>query len=191
MPLNVTVGTPEVEERTPDLVVTLKGEEKKTLDLQLRLRSALNGDLMILDHKDIDIIIQPKNNKVVTFAKDILSDVVYGAESRLLEYLRSRGVIEYDSIQGGNVYGSLEGRIMNSETHDPIKATLINISEWMKTEQPYMKAVTAYEQMEEDALIDPDNAESTDLGQVDQAEKKGSIDPSTIFAPYMYGRFAY
>ena len=191
MPLNVTVGTPEVEERTPDLVVTLKGEEKKTLDLQLRLRSALNGDLMILDHKDIDIIIQPKNNKVVTFAKDILSDVVYGAESRLLEYLRSRGIIEYDSIQGGNVYGSLEGQIMNSETHDPIKATLINISEWMKTEQPYMKAVTAYEQMEDDALIDPDNAESTDLGQVDQAEKKGSIDPSTIFAPYMYGRFAY
>ena len=191
MPLNITVGTPEVEERTPDLVVTLKGEEKKTLDLQLRLRSALNGDLMILDHKDIDIIIQPKNNKVVTFAKDILSDVVYGAESRLLEYLRSHGIIEYDSIQGGNIYGSLEGQIMNSETHDPIKATLINISEWMKTEQPYMKAVTAYEQMEDDALIDPDNADSTDLGQVDQAEKKGSIDPSTIFAPYMYGRFAY
>jgi len=191
MPLNITVGTPEEKETIPNLTVELKGEEKQTLDLQLKLRSALNGDLIILDHKDIDIIVQPKNNKVVTFAKDILSDVVYGAESRLLEYLRSHGIIEYDSIQGGNIYGSLEGQIMTSETHDSIKATLLNISEWMKTEQPYMKAVTAYDQMEDDALIDPDNADSTDLGQVDQAEKKGSIDPSTIFAPYMYGRFAY
>jgi hypothetical protein len=191
MALNVKIGNQDSEETPPDLTVELKGEEKQTLDLQLKLRSALNGDLMILDHKDIDIIIQPKNNKVVTFAKDILSDVVYGAESRLLEFLRSHGVIEFDSIQGGNIYGSLEGKIMESDTHDSIKATLLNISEWMKTEQPYMKAVTAYDQMEDDALIAPDNADSTDLGQVDQAEKKGSIDPSTIFAPYMYGRFAY
>jgi len=189
MPLNVTIGKPE--ESTPNLTVEFKGEEKETLDFQLKLRSALNGDLIILDHKDIDIVVQPENNKVVTFAKDILSDVVYGAESRLLEYLRSHGVIEFDSIQGGNIYGSLEGKIMDSKTHDSIKAALINISEWMKTEQPYMKGVTAYDQMEDDALIDPDNADSTDLGQVDQAEKKGSIDPSTIFAPYMYGRFAY
>ena len=191
MALNVKIGNQEPEEKAPDLTVEFKGEEKQTLDLQLKLRSALNGDLMILDHKDIDIIVQPKNNKIVAFAKDILSDVVYGAESRLLEFLRRHGVIEFDSIQGGNVYGSLEGKIMESDTHDSIKATLLNISEWMKTEQPYMKAVTAYDQMEDDALIDPDNADSTDLGQVDQAAKKGSIDPSTIFAPYMYGRFAY
>tara|TARA_R100001443_G_scaffold89712_1_gene96234 strand:+ start:473 stop:1048 length:576 start_codon:yes stop_codon:yes gene_type:complete len=191
MALNVKIGNQEPEEKAPDLKVEFKGEEKQTLDLQLKLRSALNGDLMILDHKDIDIIVQPKNNKIVAFAKDILSDVVYGAESRLLEFLRKHGVIEFDSIQGGNVYGSLEGKIMSSETHDSIKATLLNISEWMKTEEPYMKGVSAYEQMEDDALIDPDNADSTDLGQVDQAAKKGSIDPSTIFAPYMYGRFVY
>jgi len=191
MALNVKIGNQEPEEKAPDLKVEFKGEEKQTLDLQLKLRSALNGDLMILDHRDIDIIVQPKNNKIVAFAKDILSDVVYGAESRLLEFLRKHGVIEFDSIQGGNVYGSLEGKIMSSETHDSIKATLLNISEWMKTEEPYMKGVSAYEQMEDDALIDPDNADSTDLGQVDQAAKKGSIDPSTIFAPYMYGRFVY
>ena len=191
MPLNVTIGNPTPEEKPPDLTVEFKGEEKETLEYQLKLRAALNGDLMILDHKDIDIIVQPQNNKVVTFAKEILSDVVYGAESRLLEYLRKQGIIEYDSIQGGNVYGSLEGKIMSSTTHDSIKATILNIAEWMKTEQPYMKGVTAYEEMEDDALIDPDNADSTELGEVPQEPKKGSIDPQTIFAPYLYGRFAF
>jgi len=54
-----------------------------------------------------------------------------------------------------------------------------------------MRGVTAYEEMEDDALIDPDNAESTPLGKVSQDARKGSIDPQTIFAPYLYGRFAY
>ena len=43
-----------------------------------------------------------------------MSEVVYGAESRLMEWMRKSGIIEYDSIQGGNVYGSLEGKIHES-----------------------------------------------------------------------------
>ena len=46
-------------------------------------------------------------------------------------------------------------------------------------------------EMEDNALIDPNNLDSTDLGEVPQGAKKGSIDPQTIFAPYLYGRFAY
>tara|TARA_B100001123_G_C14982279_1_gene896133 strand:+ start:231 stop:806 length:576 start_codon:yes stop_codon:yes gene_type:complete len=191
MPLNVTIGTPDQPEKQPDLRVELKGEEKETLNFQLKLRSALNGDLIILDHKDIDIVVQPKNNKVVAFAKEILSDQVYGAESRLLEFLRRQGIIEYDSIQGGNIYGSLEGKIMESETHDPVKATVLNIAEWMKTEEPYMEGVTAYEEMEDDRILDPDNEHSTPLGQVPQAAEKGSISGDNIFAPYLYGRYTY
>jgi hypothetical protein len=165
--------------------------EEEKIDFNLKLRSAMNGDLIILDHKDIDIVIQSKSNKVVTFAKDAMSDAVYGAESRLLEFLRKNGIIKYDSIQGGNIYGSLEGTLMESAGPDPVKSTLLNISEWMKTEEPYIKAVTAYDDMQDDALIEPDNKNSTDLGDVPQDEEKGSISSRTIFAPYMYGRFAY
>jgi hypothetical protein len=164
--------------------------EEDQLSFNLRLRSAVNGDLIILDHKDIDIVIQPSNKKVVTFAKETMSDAVYGAESRLLEYLRKKGIINYDSIQGGNVYGSMEGTIMESTNVDSIKATLVNISEWMKTEQSYIEGATAYENMEDEALLEPDNSHSTDLGEVPQAADKGSISNRTIFAPYMYGRFA-
>lgn len=165
--------------------------EEQPVNFKLKLRSALNGDLIILDHKDIDIVVQPKSKKVVTFAKDMMTDAVYGAESRLLEYLRKIGIINYDSIQGGNIYGSLEGTLMESENLDPVKSTLLGISEWMKTEEPYMKAVSSYEEMEDEALIEPDNKDSTDLGDVSQAPEKGSISPRTIFSPYLYGRFTY
>jgi len=191
MPLKVSIGSEEEEVRPPDLTVEFKGEEKETLEFQLKLRSALNGDLMILDHKDIDIVIQSKNNKVVTFAKEMMSDAVYGAESRLLEYLRAKGILKYDSIQGGNIYGSMEGDIMESQTIDAVKATLLNISEWMQTEQPYITGVTEYESMEDDLLLDPDNWDSTDLGEVPQSPEKGSIRQDSIFAPYIYGRYTY
>ena len=40
--------------------------------------------------------------------------------------------------------------LSESEVQDPIKATVLNISEWMKTEQPYIQGTTAYEKMEDD-----------------------------------------
>lgn len=191
MALNVTIGEKPEEKKEANLTVEFKGEEKETIEFKLKLRSALNGDLIILDHKDIDIVVQPKNNKVVAFAKEVLNDAVYGAESRLLEFLRKNGIIEYDSIQGGNIYGSLEGKIMESSGGvDAINSTILNIHEWMQTEQSYIQGTTAYEQMEDDALIDPDNQNSTELGEVPQEAEKGSISTKTIFAPYMYGRFA-
>jgi hypothetical protein len=200
MTINVKVGNPSEDSnpikvtikpksQNPDLTVEITGEKQETLEFQLKMRSALNGDLMILDHKDIDIVVQQGNKKVVTFAKEIMSDVVYGAESRLLEFLRKQGIIQYDSIQGGNIYGSLEGTIMDSEVQDPIKATVLNISEWMKKEQPYIQGTTAYEKMEDDELLEPDP--STALGDVPQAPEKGSIEKDTIFAPYVYGRYTY
>jgi hypothetical protein len=80
---------------------------------------------------------------------------------------------------------------MESAGPDPVKSVLLNVSEWMRTEEPYIKGTTAYEEMQDDALIDPDNQFSTDLGEVPQSAEKGSISSQTIFAPYLYGRFAY
>tara|TARA_B100001094_G_scaffold332017_1_gene402380 strand:+ start:1955 stop:2530 length:576 start_codon:yes stop_codon:yes gene_type:complete len=179
------VATPQPEGVKIEIV------EKDRVEKLLNLRSALNGDLMILDHKDIDIVVQTSSKKIVTFAKEMMSDAVYGAESRLLEYLRRQGVINHDSIQGGNVYGSLEGQIMDSETHDPIKVTLLKISEWMDSEQPYISGTTAYDDMQDDALVEPDNEYSTELGEVPHEDQKGSMQQRDMFAPYLYGRYTY
>ena len=67
----------------------------------------------------------------------------------------------------------------------------MKISEWMESEEPAMVGRTAYDDMEDKHLLSPDPEYSTELGDVPASAKKGSIDKSTLFAPYMYGRYIY
>ena len=80
---------------------------------------------------------------------------------------------------------------MDSKTHDPIKVTLLKISEWMTEEQPYIAGTTAYDDLQDDALLEPDNENSTEFGEVPHAEEKGSLHQHNMFAPYLYGRYTY
>ena len=192
MSINIKVIDHETSEPTPppsEDKVTITVAEKDRIEAKLKLRSAINGDLMIMDHKDIDIVISQKDKKITAFAKDTLSDMVYGAESRLLEYLRRNGLIQIDSIQGGNIYGSLEAKLQDAPK--VIEVSLMKIAEWMEEEGPMMSGRSAYDEMEDEHLLQPDNEFSTELGEVPQAEEKGSIVKSNLFAPYMYGRYTY
>ena len=207
MPINVTItGDEEVEETEPSTIkvkitkadseglpeedgVKIEVVEKDRIEAKLKLRSAINGDLMILDHKDIDIVIKQGDKKIVAFAKETLSDLVYGAEARLLEYLRRNGLIEIASIQGGNIYGSLEGKLQ--EGKKTVEVTLMKISEWMESEEPMMSGRTGYDDMQDDHLLSPDGEFSTELGEVPHEEEKGSIRQHNLFAPYLYGRYTY
>ena len=193
MSVNINIVSDEEEVETPPEPQGIKIEivQKDEIGFKLMTRSAINGDIMILDHKDIDIVLQQKDGKIITFAKETISDFTYGAEARLLEFMRSKGVLEYDSIQGGNIYGSLEGKLMSSEETEVNKAALLVISEWMTTEESYLKGTTAYDDMEDEHLLDPDNEFSTNLGEVPQEEEKGSIRQDSLFAPYLYGRYSY
>jgi len=151
----------------------------------------LNGDILIYDHKDIDIVLMQEKKKIVAFAKDMLTDVVYGTESRLFEFLRRRGVIAYDSIQGGNIYGSMEARILESKKYNPVKASLIMIAEWFRDEIPMMQELEDHEDLMNDAVLNPDDEHATELGEVPHEEEKGSILQRNMFAPYLYGRYTY
>tara|TARA_R110000822_G_scaffold122309_4_gene256417 strand:- start:704 stop:1282 length:579 start_codon:yes stop_codon:yes gene_type:complete len=192
MSVNIKVvddTTAEPIEQPEESSVTINVVEKDRIEAKLKLRSSINGDLMIMDHKDIDIVIKQEEKKIVAFAKETLSDLVYGAQSRLLEYLRSNGLIEIDSIQGGNIYGSLEAKLQ--EGPKVVEVTLMKIAEWMEEEAPMINGRTGYDDMEDEHLLSPDGEYSTELGEVPQAEEKGSITQSNLFAPYMYGRYTY
>jgi hypothetical protein len=180
----------DIEIKDP-LKINIINNKKQMLEFQLMMRKALNGDLMIFDHSDIDIVIMLEKKKIVAFAKDLMTETVYGAESRLFEHLKKKGVVAYDSIQGGNVYGSLEAKIHESKDVDSIKATLYEIAQWIDSEKPYMKSVEALEDMENDLLLNPDMENSTELGEVPHEERKGSILQRGLFAPYLYGRYTY
>ena len=146
---------------------------------------------MIYDHKDIDIVLMQEQKKIVAFAKDMLTDNVYGAESRLFEFLRKKGIVAYDSIQGGNIYGSMEAKILDSKKYNSVKAALLNIAEWFKVEKPLTDSLEAHDDLMDDALLTPDEEHATELGEVPHEEEKGSILQKNLFAPYLYGRYTY
>jgi len=192
MPINVKIVSSEPEQTQEQIKIIIPDDSRtEVLEFKLKMRRALNGDLMIFDHSDIDIVIMLEESKVVAFAKDLMSEVVYGAESRLFQHLKKAGIIAYDSIQGGNVYGSLEGKILNSTELDPIKASIYEISRWMDEERPYIASIESHEEMMDDALIDPQGDDATELGDVPHEEEKGSIIQRNLFAPYLYGRYTY
>ena len=170
------------------LTVKIAGKSTTMVEYKIDMRRALNGDIMVFDHKEIDIMILIEKKKVVAFAKDTVSDMSYGAEKRLFEYLRKKGVIKYDSIEGGNVYGSLQGMLLESKEVDAVKMTLFEISKWLQTEKPYMED---YDDMVDDMMLYPGAEDSTELGEVPHEEEKGSIKQHGLFAPYMYGRYIY
>jgi len=181
-----------VPNQDPNIIrIEIVNPNEEKIVFHMQARKALNGDIMIFDHKDIDIVLMPEKSKVVAFAKDMMSEIVYGAESRLMEYLRRVGIIEYDSIQGGNVYGSLEGKIHKSTDLDAMKVTIYQISEWLNTEKPLMAADEAHDDMFQKHLLDPDADKSTELGEVPHEEEKGSIDNFGVFSPYWTGRYTY
>ncbi len=185
MSVNVSVKKPN-----PHIDVQV-GEKEIISEFTLNAKEALNGDIMIFDHSDIDIVIMKEKKKVVAFAKDIMSEVVYGAESRLFNFLRKKGVVAFDSIQGGNVYGSLEAKLLESKKIDPFKVLLLNISKWMASEKPYIDSTNAHDDMMKNSLLDPDMENSTEFGEVPHEEEKGSILQHNLFAPYLYGRYTY
>ena len=175
----------------PQISVDIVNNNARTTTFEMNIRKALNGDLLVFDHADIDIVLMVEKKKLVAFPKDLMSEVVYGAESRLMEWMRKNGIVEYDSIQGGNVYGSLEGKIHESKERDSIKSTIYQLSEWIKSEAPSSKMKKGHDDMMQDAQLQPDEENHTELGEVPHAEEKGSILQHNLFAPYLYGRYTY
>jgi|TARA_R110002020_G_scaffold284911_2_gene500446 hypothetical protein len=150
------------------------------------LRKSMNGDLMIFDHGDIDIVLSPSSNKVVVFPKENMSDLVYGAQNRLFTHLRKKGLVIPESIQASSFCGAFEATMQDSfkENLNSAKMTLINISEFIDEERPYFESMEAIVSMTDDELIHPDKEDSTELGEVPQSTEKGSIRPGFIRDPY-------
>ena len=75
--------------------------------VELDMRRSLDGNLMIFDHEDIDIVLVPATNKVIAFPKSQAVEDAYGTQARFFDFLADRGIVNRDSVQGGNIFSSL------------------------------------------------------------------------------------
>ena len=106
--------------------------DKKIEKIMLKAKRALDGTIIISDHPDIDIMVFPEKNKIVAIAKDQLDDEVYESQKRFFKFLTTSGIIEYDSVQDGNLFMSKEGKILPmTGPGDPIQYALYSISKFV------------------------------------------------------------
>ena len=145
--------------------------------IQLKARRTLDGNIIILDHEDIDVVFLPEKNKCVTFPKESMSDKVYSAQDRMFKYFVRKGIVDRSTVRGGNVFGSLEAEVLDSTTPgiDQTQAFLYTLHEYLTGERPYFKSSSEYDDDRLDALLKPDDEESTELGDVEQSDSKGSM----------------
>lgn len=139
---------------------------ESSIKAKLNIRKTLDGNFIISDHEDIDIVLIPEKAKVITFNKEEMSDKVYDTQDRLFKYLSRKGVIKFDSIRSGNVYGSLEGIIPESDSINSLDAALLVIARWLEDEKPYYMYKKAMEEEEEERLLEPGMMDSTELGEI-------------------------
>ena len=174
MAINITVGTQQPEEEKSPVVTSI----------DLKIRRSLNGDYYISDHADIDIIIMKDKKKILAIAKDMMSELVYGAQDRLFDFMLKKGIVAPESIQGGSIYGSMEGTLHSSEEYDAVKMAIINISKYIDEERPYFEFMEKFDEMETDRFVEPEEEDSTELGEVPHGEQKGVLRPGYNYGPY-------
>jgi len=193
MAIEIVVGNKEIEATKmppdslglnpiqPDAPVADGGKGIKLIlngyffSIKLNARKTLDGNIMVYDHPNIDIVIIPTKNK--SYYHD-----TYPVQKRFFDFLESRGAIVLGSTRGGVVYNSLETYYPTNEELDVLQVILLLTKKFLEEETENSLTEREYEEEVEQLYTNPDDDDSTELGEVPQAKKKGAIDPN--YKPY-------
>tara|TARA_Y100000310_G_scaffold345722_1_gene468817 strand:+ start:3067 stop:3573 length:507 start_codon:yes stop_codon:yes gene_type:complete len=151
--------------------------------VELNARRGLDGSLLIMDHTKIDIAVMPEEMKIVTFPKNSATEDVYEYQNRLMELLADKGVLDRGTVQGGNVFRSLEGMLFTNEQINSLQAAVYVISEFLHDETQHEHIADEYEKELEDMYTHPTDQDSTEYGEVPQYADKGSMRPGYYYHP--------
>ena len=154
--------------------------------VELKARKTLDGNLLIMDHEDIDIVVLPLQNKILSFPKEASIDDTYNTQNRLFDYLALRGIVSKETVRGGNIFNSLEGTLPESTVANALQAAVYSISEFLTLEAESMAAADQYEKDVEKRYFSPSDQESTELGEVPQTAEKGAMRPGYYYIPLRY-----
>ena len=151
---------------------------------QLNARKTLDGDIIVRDHPDVDIIVMVEKKKVVAFPKEGLTDEVYQTQDKLFDFLSKKGIISPESVQGGSLHGSMEGKILESEDLNVINFSLMSVAKFVEEERPYFEYMDAFEKYQDERLTEPSEADSSEFDPSRHADTKGTMRPIYIRSPY-------
>jgi len=154
--------------------------ERPDAIVHLKASKTMAGDIMLFDHPDMDIVISPGKKKILALAKEQYGSHIYATQSRLFDHLAKHGVVDPSTIHGVNIFGSLEGTLLEveekqKETVDALNVAVYSVAKFLEHEKGFYDNIADYENEVERELLEPDDADSTELGHVPHEPRKGSL----------------
>ncbi len=147
----------------------------------LNARKTIDGNIIVRDHPEIDIFILSNKNKIVASPKEKMDDEVYDSQNRLFKFLTQRGVIDFDTVQAGNTFMSMEAKIPDADSGDKMQFVLYAVSLFVDQEQPFYDNLKEFENEMEQQLLQPEPDEYTKFDPEEHhAETKGSLPPRFV-----------
>jgi hypothetical protein len=160
--------------------IVIRLNNQPDMVIRLDARRTLDGNLIIQDHPYMDIIISPKTSKIMALSKVLMDDRSYYTQNKFFDYLYKRGAIDPSTVQASNIYASLEATIPEKlpDGPDPIEVILFCIFKYFREEQPSWEHEENLKKGQEEYILNPDEDDSTELGEVPQKAKQGAIGTS-------------
>ena len=125
--------------------VSIKLQIKEPIKVYLKVRSTLYCNYIIYDHPLYDIVVMPSKNKIMTFVRADAKVDPYPSQNKLFNFFRYKGIIAPETVQGGNIYGSLEAIYPVNDKVDTLEVILLAIYDFLKDEVPDITSAIEFE----------------------------------------------
>lgn len=148
----------------------------RDISIELQVIETLDGNYLVSDHIDFDLLINPKERKIVLYQKDQTeSEYVFDSQMRLVQFMQARGIVDRDSVQGGSLYNTLEMTYPEShEGYNSFAIVLKTVEKFMDSEREYFEGARIAKSYPEE-VADAEDAETTEYSDERQKETKGSL----------------
>jgi hypothetical protein len=180
MPITFKIGDSSANEEQRPIQATIELQISKTLD----------GNLLINDHKYMDIVVVPSEGRIVTMPKPYAEKDVYDYQKDLMYYLFKSGISNAMAPEGGPFIGMMETNYPLDSEVDPLQASLLMISEYIAKTAADEMVADEYDENIEDNFVDPPDTKTTEYGEIkpyqDTPGANAIGDPTYTFAGYGY-----
>lgn len=169
------LGTPMVpgEEPKEDEIKIIFGP--RFTKIKLNVRKTLDNNIVIYDHPLIDIVIIPSKNKIFTIPKDVPNSDTYPAQDRFFKFLDKKGVLVKGTVRSGAILNSLESFYPPNDKIDVMQVILLLTKRFLDKEMEFINISKNYDENVEDMYVNPDEEDTTELGEVPQRPRKGHV----------------
>lgn len=180
MPIKITLGA--------GASAAIENTVEAQATVRLKAHKSLSGNIIIQDHDLMDIVINPSNNKVMMIPHAGSGEEVYYKQKEFYTEMTRRGLFD-GPMEAGAIYGVFEGNLGANEEVSPVQVALLELEKYFNKYHVEGEFGNEYEEDVEDRFINPEDAESTELGHVENEEDIREKQPAR--GGMTYGGYVY